>query len=408
MKDEGSTMLTKDLLSFKIQKKNISANLIEATDQDVLEVANKIISFFKNNLNHSYESLEKRLADHQPISKNSQIYFGFKKILFDLCTFEEVCEENTYEKRCKLIKNAQFLRQEKHFENMRAFQESFARQENKQFSSIAETLYSDLPERKTLTKLPIISAQDLIHRYNCAQIQGLLLRSSDVKIELKHSSISEKRYLFKQLKFHRLLPEVHKDIDKQLIFSINGPLSLFSQQQTYGLRIANFFPHLLNTKHWELSAQVNIKNKDAKLFISDQCKIESHYKSTQPYIPKEFSELISNFNKKSSTWKVSSGQNFLHIGRQSYCFADFLFTNKTNKDIHLEMFHRWHSSQLVDRIKTIKDRDDCPLILGICKQLKNKKELQPLINDSVKVKKFYYNDFPTSSSLLRFINETIK
>ena len=43
-------------------------------------------------------------------------------------------------------------------------------------------LYSDLPEHRKILSFEVLAPEALLHRYNCAQIQGLILRSSNSRV----------------------------------------------------------------------------------------------------------------------------------------------------------------------------------------------------------------------------------
>ena len=55
---------------------------------------------------------------------------------------------------------------------------------------ISETLYADLPDFKILSDYKKMIEDALIHRYNCAQIQGLLLRSKKITFKVEGASYS--------------------------------------------------------------------------------------------------------------------------------------------------------------------------------------------------------------------------
>ena len=58
---------------------------------------------------------------------------------------------------------------------------------------ISETLYADLPDFKILSEYKKMGEDTLIHRYNCAQIQGLLIRSKKITFLVKGASYSSKK-----------------------------------------------------------------------------------------------------------------------------------------------------------------------------------------------------------------------
>ena len=53
-------------------------------------------------------------------------------------------------------------------------------------AQIQEALYADLPAQQRLLQFSPIGAEALLHRYNCAQVQGLLLNSEALELRLEH------------------------------------------------------------------------------------------------------------------------------------------------------------------------------------------------------------------------------
>ena len=104
-----------------------------------------------------------------------------------------------------------------------------------------------------------MTAEELLHRYNCAQVQGLLLRSESLMLTLPESGPAKLRQLLKYLRFNELLAKIVRDTKKNsktLILKIDGPLSLFVQTQKYGLNLANFFAAVLLQPKWKIDAQM--------------------------------------------------------------------------------------------------------------------------------------------------------
>src|SRR5206468_545270 len=102
-----------------------------------------------------------------------------------------------------------------------------------------------------------LAAEALLHRLNCAQVQGLLIYALDVRVTMVGSSLAERRRFFRCLKFQRLLSEIQEQ-EGAFSVSLSGPLRLFQNTQSYGIRLANFFPYILQMPKWELEAEVKL------------------------------------------------------------------------------------------------------------------------------------------------------
>ena len=98
------------------------------------------------------------------------------------------------------------------------------------FNEIQATIYSDLPENKIIKSFAEIETIELLNRYNCELIQGLILQTDKLTLELDNSSTSTKRNLFQHLKFHRLLFTYNNQDTNKHIFYIDGPLSILDRK----------------------------------------------------------------------------------------------------------------------------------------------------------------------------------
>ena len=246
-----------------------------------------------------------------------------------------------------------------------------------------------------------------MHRYNVAQIQGLLLRANDLTIKIKDLDLSERRALFLNLRFHRLLADIRNDEkNKTIEIILSGPLSLFQSAQTYGIRLANFFPHLLNVSTWKLEANINIKNFDLVLKLDQKCKIKSHYNKKTPYIPEELSLCVDGLKKIDRAISAKAAEVILNLGGQNIVIPDIEIT-KASKSIYVELFHKWHVGQLKKRLSEIDSNDKNCVILGVCSKLAKSKEMKPLLEESKYFAEFglIYNDFPTAKKLYSVVNK---
>ena len=65
--------------------------------------------------------------------------------------------------------------------------------------------------REVAVKIRKMTAEGLLHRYNCAQVQGLLLRCEGMTVTLPESGPAKLRQLLKYLRFNKLLANITQD-----------------------------------------------------------------------------------------------------------------------------------------------------------------------------------------------------
>ena len=404
----GSTMLTKCLLKYKIKKGELFPEFVSPSSEGPYRLAQLLLNGLHQAIGLSLAELERRWDD-----LGAGLYgqsAGFRKILLDHVNWQDT-DEHWPEERLALLLEAQKLRQETLFPAKEAFQETFSETNETTFPRLARQLYKDLPEERPLKTVPDFTPETLINRYNCALAQSLIQRSKGISLKLFHMKTEELRPLFQSLKFHQLVAEFEPGFEKgtELRLFIDGPLSILDSAQSYGIRLANFFPHILLCNRWEISAEVSSGQggKTALLKLSNESGLKSHYRTHRAYIPEEFKDFCNRFNNESEDWKVCEGPGFLHIGGQSWCFPDLEFSHKNGEKILMELFHRWHKGPLSGRIRALKKNPARNLLLGVQRNLLKDRELLLLSEESEWFKQYslFFRDFPTVKSVLSALGQ---
>lgn len=403
-----SIVLTKDLIKYRVRKGRIYPDKIQPNSVDAMELATEMLKCCLGAKGKTQIELE---ADWELAGLNVKPWYSsFKKLILDLANWQELGDQ-IEDKRWSWFSEAQSLRTETLFDSFEAFQEAFANSQNQPFSAITNQLYGDLPDKRCLDSFPQITASQLVHRYNCAQVQGLLLKAQYLEINLLSSSIEERRQFFRALKFHQLIAEVLNtgpELEQQTEFKIrlNGPLTILQSPQTYGSRFANFFPHILFLRKWKFEAQIDLSpspsKKGLQLHLDHKCGIKSHYQTTGAYIPEEFQSFVESFNALSDSWKVSFADAFIPLGKQSYCFPDLCFSHQGKQSVYMELFHKWHKGQLEHRLKVLDKNPARNLLVGVARNLLKIPALKNNINNSswFNSNGIPFSDFPSAKSVL--------
>src|SRR5262249_13451453 len=150
-------------------------------------------------------------------------------------------------------------------------------------------LFADLKSEQQLIKFNDLSAERLLQRYNVALAQGVLLRSTAVTVQIRNEPPQRYRQLLRAIKFHRLIADIERIGPYSYRLKLDGPFSLFSATQKYGLQLALFLPALLQCHDFELEAEVrwgsDRKEKTFKLTPRDG--LVSHLPDTGMYTPPE-------------------------------------------------------------------------------------------------------------------------
>jgi predicted nuclease of restriction endonuclease-like RecB superfamily len=115
------------------------------------------------------------------------------------------------------------------------------------------------------------------------------------------------------------------------------------------------------------------------------------------------------FAEKITDWKIVGDTPVLHAGKQEFIIPDISFESQQKDIIHLELFHRWHKTQLEQRLKTLVQRE-LPLILGVDRSIMPNEEFETLLqeNPALENRIFRFSDFPGVETVHRILKRKIK
>ena len=393
-------MLKKEHLLYRISSPNIKPKLVDPASPFLLDLASGLLDLYAEagSTAMTRQEVEEMSAHFIRGSVDIKVASGLNKLLLDRCEFTAP-EQTDYPA----------MRKE-------AFLKSAAMLKNPAFSmgKIAATapgtdLYGDLPSGEKLTVFKPFSATELLHRYNLAQAQGLLFYAKSLVITLKEPDTAKLRKFFKAVKFFRLLAKFTV-IKKGIIqVDISGPYSLFEATGKYALNSANLLPAIVNLSDWKLSAELKFKERLLNLNLSSKNGFVSHYRDLSGYIPPEILLYHRSFNAKQDQWQIVGEAPFIDAGEQEIIFPDLSFVSTADGRIfHVELFHRWHASQLARRIKLLARHPELPLILGIERSLvKDDEAFDALFADAPQLKErcWHFRDFPGVTSTVNTLNK---
>lgn len=398
-------MLIKDQLKYTVRGDKVFPKYVKPSDVDALGYAQFLVGIYASAAGQKQLTLSERVRQH---SKSSSLVFcGLNKLLEDRCEYLD--SEGSIESlrwdafsKAKDIRNS-FVR------SIEDFQSLLGKELGYDFSLLESRIYGDLPEFRVVKMFDPIEAIDLIHRYNASQIQGLILRSRTLCLKIKDRDPIKRRRFLQRLKFWRLLAEIDEGKD-ELKIDLSGPLAMFDKSSTYGRRLSNFFPNVLLMDKWEITAEIKIDDKIMTLETDSSKSIKSHYGSLKGYIPAEFKDFIKIFNdlplEEREGFVASEGEDVLNLGAQNYVVPDMTFQNAEGKRIHLELFHKWHESQLKQRVEALQLGPAVNLVLGVAAELLSREELRETTSYSSHsdLKIFVFKRFPTPKAIMAYLS----
>jgi len=162
------------------------------------------------------------------------------------------------------------------------------------------------------------------------------------------------------------------------------------------LQLATFFPAVCLLKKWIIKSEIDMDGRKYKLRLDWKSNLVSHYHNFSAYVPEEVAMFHRLFKEKIQDWQIVGDTPFFDAGNQEIIFADLSFKNSCGKIIHLELFHRWHSTPLLKRLEYCASHSDMPFIIGVDRSLSERPEIKQVLdsNDFFQKKGFLFRDFP--------------
>ncbi len=230
-------------------------------------------------------------------------------------------------------------------------------------------MWADHPERQTLTAVAVPDVDWLLHRYNVALVQAVLLRATELRLRLVRPAPERARQLLRAVKFHQLIHAVRPEDDGWTVV-LDGPASIFSQTTRYGFALAKFFPAaLLVPTEWRLEASIAWPGKrPAELHLSPADGLRSHYADRGGWEPRECAWFEERFRALDSGWALSRDVEPLAQGPDALVLPDFRF-EKDGRVAWLEILGFWRKSTIERRVEGLRRHGPPGLVVAVSRKL---------------------------------------
>ncbi|TAF03962.1 MAG: DUF790 family protein [Nostocales cyanobacterium] len=348
-------------------------------DQKHLGLAGDLISFFQEAVGKSQGVLERQLADFEGDSTDYRMKRGLAYILkSSFCTFAVVSPLEPI-----MLRERVFALAAKSVPG-RAATEVTLTQVADQLSQelqhevlpiqVRDGLYADLSENKILTAFDAPKPEDLLHRYNLSQVQGVFYKSTQLVLNAHRNVPGEYKLLFRYLKLFQLMAYIEGDADHGFTISIDGPTSLFSPSTRYGLSIAKMIPALLHVTKWSLSTTLQTRDfytnewKTGRFTLNSECGLVSHYPPGKPYDSMLEQSFADKWDALKSGWILEREVDLIPIPG-SVMIPDFRLVHPDGRTFLLEIVGYWRPEYLQKKFSQVRRANCDNLILAISERL---------------------------------------
>lgn len=433
-------MLTKDLLRFSLRDQKIFPRFLDTSSRNWQELSEALILTYEAGRDHSRETLAEQVQSIFNTARSPLIAKGLNKLLLDRAEFQETnAELELFRMKVFSIAAQQFSQgdksgpyqeeEDRSYEqddppsipsssdtnNLEVFRQAVAQSLGLEPETLSSRLHADLPHRQVLLSFKPVRPEWLLHRYNVALAQSLLVWAETLLIEIEEPDIGIRRQFFHNLKRFQLLPQITQERPGKLRVQLDGPLNLFgSNNRKYGFKLAGFFPYVCALGYWKLQAKLRINTEEPALLELDQdTGLTSHYTRTTTYIPEEFERFAVQFEdmrqegQKAEGWKIKKIPTLLNLERQEWIVPDFTFRHSSGQVVHLELFHRWHATPLCRRLEALpKQKKILALALGVDRFLTKDAQVKKTLQQSSWYQEhgFPFNGFPPVKRVVACLN----
>jgi predicted nuclease of restriction endonuclease-like RecB superfamily len=221
----------------------------------------------------------------------------------------------------------------------------------------ATLMYADRQGAQLLEGFEEPSPEELIARYNVAQVQGVLYAARELVVDLREGA--DARLVFHYVKLLGLIYAL-EPIPRGYRLRLDGPLSIFGATRKYGLRLAKFLPGLLLTSPWKLSATVEWKDREVYLELdSETSDLESHYLG--PREEHEADPVREAFvrawerTKDTGEWELEAGAGVLTFPEKRTALVPDFTLKRAGERVPLEVLGFWSERNLVERVALLRE-----------------------------------------------------
>jgi predicted nuclease of restriction endonuclease-like RecB superfamily len=369
-------MLTGKQVRVRFVRDSLVPQYLDTRDPQWLDVAEQLLSIFRTSQCAARGQLEAEIEDLFGDLPQPLIHNGLAKLLEDRCEFEVQAELAPEEVReaafCAAAKKRQETLEQiggqfSRAEIMRAVAEDL----KSDITTVEASLFADLKSEQQLTGFHDITAERLLERYNVALAQALLLRSTGVEITLSGETPAKYRQLFRQIKFRRLICDIELLKANNYRIRLDGPLSLFSATQKYGLQLALFLPTLLLCKRFELTAKLRwgTERREKTFSLSHKDGLVSHEAETGAYLPAEATMFVEAFRKKITDWEISDQTEIIPLGKNIWIPDHRLVHRATGNVVLLDILGFWRRSSAERHLAMLREHAGAPFLVALSDQL---------------------------------------
>ncbi|NOY27082.1 MAG: DUF790 family protein [Oligoflexia bacterium] len=377
-------MLTGDLLRVRVKGKELHCAFIDPNNPRLLDRARELVDLFTRAVAQQWTSgaMEDALRELVGVDTDHKLTRGLAKVLLDRCDQGMLAELDPVDLRRRVFTAAAqgpIVAQQAGPTGRRVATDVFAQvgaDLGVSAQLVAACLYADLKDQQRFISWKALDPTALLHRYNLALAQAVLLRASWLKLRLVAPAPKRLAQLLRYARFHQLMYRVESVAGgAAVLLHLDGPESLLRQSTRYGMQIATFLPAvLLQTGAWSLEAEIQWgrgrKLKKA-LNLDQDTGLVSHYRDTGTWKSQAEEFFEARWGDGHGGWTMRPGQ--VQVVQGQHVLVPAYTFEKDGRVAHLDIVGYWRKGYLQQRL----ERTPKNVVLAVSKRLCGDKAALP-------------------------------
>jgi len=409
-------VLTANLARSRTTDEEIRPLFIDPADERYRETARELIQLFEAHLDESKGDLEDAIDELTVADTDYKIVQGLAKLLKDECEFEVVASVDPREIRQRLFEKANargpIVRQPTLGEDTQSL-DVYSWIANELGISLEECyrgMYADLEDNKRLVQIGTRTADTyttdgdaststttaltgssdeeyehtdltvdwLLTRYNLALAQAVCYDATEMRIRVwDHFGV-----VFSYVKLFGLMHRIYPiDADGNRVEStdqaagyeavLDGPASLFSKSQKYGIRMANFLPALPLCTRWEMTAEILVDestDETRQLTLDHTEGLDSHYSAGGRFDSDVERTLAQKWERSNTEWELVREDDVFDLGAE-VMIPDFAIEHPDGRRAILEIVGFWTPEYLEAKLAKIQQVEADNFVLAVSERL---------------------------------------
>ncbi len=351
-------MLTPELVQARRQKGELFLVSLGPRRDRAVALAGELIGAAEASIGQSRQTLEAAWDGVLVEPRDRKLKDALAKLIEDALAFDVETPVDPIELRRRVFSRATIARRSEEGLDRDALLAEVARDVELSPEALEVALFADLKSAhvarpKRAGELCPGGPEALIERFDLAQRQAVLLRATELTVELEVTDRAALRALVRKLKFLRLIFTAQMVGEARVRLQIDGPFSLFESVTKYGLSLALALPWIEAAGKHRVVADLRWGKE--RLPLRFRIEGEGHAHAVEaPPMPDELTTLVRRLADRASDWTVADADVVLDA-KGTAILPDLVFTHgPTKRTVYLELMGFWSRDALFNRIEMVE------------------------------------------------------